>query len=97
RRRSRRVRSPGRLPALAALPVRSRALPRDPATAVRGRRQPGALLLPDRCGASGMSIAPVLETHALTKHYAVSSGLFAAAASVRALEDVSFSLAPGRT
>ena len=44
-----------------------------------------------------MSIAPVLETHALTKHYAVSSGLFAAAGSVRALEDVSLSLAPGRT
>jgi dipeptide transport system ATP-binding protein len=44
-----------------------------------------------------MSVAPVLETHALTKHYAVSSGLFAAAASVRALEDVSLSLAPGRT
>jgi dipeptide transport system ATP-binding protein len=41
--------------------------------------------------------APVLETRALTKHYAVSSGLFAAAASVRALEDVSLSLAPGRT
>ena len=44
-----------------------------------------------------MSVAPVLETRALTKHYAVSSGLFAAAASVRALEDVSLSLAPGRT
>ena len=44
-----------------------------------------------------MSIAPVLETHALTKHYAVSSGIFAAAARVRALEDVSLSLAPGRT
>ena len=44
-----------------------------------------------------MSIAPVLETHALTKHYAVSSGLFAAVATLRALEDVSLSLAPGRT
>ena len=44
-----------------------------------------------------MSIAPVLETHALTKHYALSSGLFAAVATVRALEDVSLSLAPGRT
>jgi dipeptide transport system ATP-binding protein len=44
-----------------------------------------------------MSVAPVLETRALTKHYAVSSGLFAAAARVRALEDVSLSLAPGRT
>ena len=31
-----------------------------------------------------MSVAPVLETRALTKHYAVSSGVFAAAASVRA-------------
>ena len=44
-----------------------------------------------------MSAAPVLETRALTKHYAVSSGLFSAAASVRALEDVSLALAPGRT
>jgi len=44
-----------------------------------------------------MSMSPVLETHALTKHYAVSRGLFAAAANVRALEAVSLSLAPGRT
>jgi dipeptide transport system ATP-binding protein len=40
---------------------------------------------------------PVLETRALTKHYAVSNGFLAAAARVRALEDVSLSLAPGRT
>jgi len=39
----------------------------------------------------------VLETRGLTKHYAVSSGVFAARASVRALEDVSLALAPGRT
>jgi dipeptide transport system ATP-binding protein len=39
----------------------------------------------------------VLETRALTRHYAVSTGLFKASASVRALEDVSLSLAPGRT
>ena len=57
RRRAGRVRSPGRLPALAALPVRARALPRDAAAAVRGRRQPGALLLPDRRGAAAMSDA----------------------------------------
>ena len=44
-----------------------------------------------------MSVAPVLETRALTKHYTVSDGLFAAAARVRALEDVSIALAPGRT
>ena len=44
-----------------------------------------------------MSTGPVLETHALTKHYAVSSGLFAAPAKVRALDHVSLSLAPGRT
>jgi len=44
-----------------------------------------------------MTTLPVLETRALTKHYAVSSGLFAAPASVRALEDVSLALAPGRT
>ncbi|MEO5845833.1 MAG: dipeptide ABC transporter ATP-binding protein [Caldimonas sp.] len=40
---------------------------------------------------------PVLETRALTKHYSVSSGLLAAAGRVRALEDVTLSLAPGRT
>jgi len=39
----------------------------------------------------------VLETHVLTKHYAVSTGVFKAKASVRALEDVSLALAPGRT
>jgi len=44
-----------------------------------------------------MSMAPVLETRALTKHYAVSRGIFAAAATVRALEGVSLSLAPRRT
>jgi len=44
-----------------------------------------------------MTIAPVLETRALTKHYAVSGALFAAPASVRALDDVSVMLAPGRT
>src|SRR5439155_1416650 len=97
RRRPRCVRSPGRLPALAALPLCSRALPPDSAAAVRGRREPGALLFSDRCGAAAMTTLPVLETRALTKHYAVSSGVFAAAARVRALEDVSLSLAPGRT
>ena len=44
-----------------------------------------------------MSAAPVLETRALTKHYAVARGVFSAKASVRALADVSLSLAPGRT
>jgi dipeptide transport system ATP-binding protein len=44
-----------------------------------------------------LGAVPVLETRALTKHYAVSRGLFAAAASVRALEDVTLALAPGRT
>jgi len=42
--------------------------------------------------------APVLlEAVALTKHYAVSSGLFRAPGTVRALESVSFTLAAGRT
>jgi dipeptide transport system ATP-binding protein len=41
--------------------------------------------------------ARVLETRALQKHYAVSGGLFGARATVRALEDVSLTLAPGRT
>jgi dipeptide transport system ATP-binding protein len=46
---------------------------------------------------TALGAVPVLETRALTKHYAVSRGLFAAAASVRALEDVTLALAPGRT
>ena len=41
--------------------------------------------------------APVLETRGLTKHYAVSAGVFKAKASVRALEDVSIAVAAGRT
>ncbi len=48
-------------------------------------------------GAASTAVSPVLETRALTRHYAVSSGLFAPAATVRALEDVSLALAPGRT
>ena len=39
----------------------------------------------------------VLETDALTKHYEVSGGWLAAKATVRALEGVTLSLAPGRT
>ncbi|HEY4958440.1 MAG TPA: ATP-binding cassette domain-containing protein, partial [Caldimonas sp.] len=39
----------------------------------------------------------VLEARGLTKHYTVSTGLFKARASVRALEDVALALAPGRT
>ncbi len=39
----------------------------------------------------------VLETRALTRHYAVSTGLFKPKASVQALEDVSLALAPART
>jgi len=42
-------------------------------------------------------VAPLLETIALTKHYSVGGGVFASAATVRALEDVSLALAPGRT
>jgi dipeptide transport system ATP-binding protein len=39
----------------------------------------------------------VLETDALTRHYDVAGGLFRAKATVRALQDVSLSLAAGRT
>jgi dipeptide transport system ATP-binding protein len=44
-----------------------------------------------------MSAVAVLEADGLSKHYAVSTGLFKPPATVRALEDVSFSLAKGRT
>lgn len=42
---------------------------------------------------------PLLDARALTKHYTVtqSGGLFGSTATVRALDNVSFSLAPGRT
>ena len=46
---------------------------------------------------TSVAVTPVLETRAVTKHYAVAGGMFAAAATVRALEDVSLALAPGRT
>ena len=55
RRRARRLRPPGRLPALAALPVRARSLPRRRGRRCSSRRQPGALLFPDRRGAAAMS------------------------------------------
>ena len=41
--------------------------------------------------------APVLETHALTKHYAVSTGFLKPKALARALDGVSFTLLAGRT
>ena len=43
------------------------------------------------------TVTPVLETRAVTKHYAVAGRMFAPVATVRALEDVSLALAPGRT
>ena len=54
RHRPGRVRPSRRLPARAALPVRARSLPRIAAAAVRGRRQPGALLVPDRRGGAAV-------------------------------------------
>ena len=41
--------------------------------------------------------APVLETIGLTRHYSVSRGVFAPAATVHALEDVTLALRAGRT
>jgi len=41
--------------------------------------------------------APVVEARALSRHYLVGRGLFRAPATVRAVEDVSFTLAAGRT
>ena len=41
--------------------------------------------------------APLLEAHALTRHYAVSRGLFRASALVRALDGVSCTVDEGRT
>jgi dipeptide transport system ATP-binding protein len=55
-----------------------------------------SVILASDGGGSG-STPWVLETHALRKHYIVPGGLFAPSATVRALEDVSLALAPGRT
>jgi len=42
-------------------------------------------------------VTPVLEARALSREYPVSRGLFRARATVKALHNVSFALAPGRT
>src|SRR5947208_10507894 len=44
-----------------------------------------------------MTTAPLLEARSLSRHYAVSLGLFRAKGLVRALDGVSFSVAAGRT
>ena len=42
-------------------------------------------------------MSTVLQAHELTRHYSVSRGLFKPAATVQALNGVSFTLAAGRT
>jgi oligopeptide transport system ATP-binding protein len=42
-------------------------------------------------------VTPVIEARNLTKHFPVRKGLFGTAGSVRAVDDVSFSIEPGRT
>ena len=42
-------------------------------------------------------MTPVIEARNLTKHFPVRRGLFGTAGSVRAVDDVSFSIEPGRT
>jgi oligopeptide/dipeptide ABC transporter ATP-binding protein len=42
-------------------------------------------------------MTPVIEARNLTKHFPVRKGLFGTAGSVRAVDDVSFSIEPGRT
>src|SRR2546425_976000 len=44
-----------------------------------------------------MATAPLLQAHALTRHYAVSRGLFKAKGLVRALDGVSFTVHEGET
>lgn len=41
--------------------------------------------------------APVLEAHNLTRHYTVKEGMFSTPKTLKAVDGVSFSLAPGRT
>jgi oligopeptide transport system ATP-binding protein len=42
-------------------------------------------------------VTPVIEARNLTKHFAVKRGLFGTPGSVRAVDDVSFAIEPGRT
>ena len=42
-------------------------------------------------------MTPVIEARNLTKHFAVKRGLFGTAGTVRAVDDVSFAIEPGRT
>jgi dipeptide transport system ATP-binding protein len=44
-----------------------------------------------------MTTAPLLEAQALARHYRVSRGMFQPPAIVKALNGVSFTLAPGQT
>ena len=72
RRRAGRVRSTGRLPALAALPVRPAALSRRASAAVRRRHESGALLLSARGGAARMSRRAVPEANTAARSAKVS-------------------------
>src|SRR6266478_9980844 len=48
-------------------------------------------------GGTPMTAAPLLEARSLSRHYAVSLGLFRAKGLVRALDGVSFTVAAGQT
>ena len=87
-----------RLPLRAALPVRRPPLPAGAAAAARHRARPSGRLLegPGRGGV--MSEVPVLQVDGLVKHFQVSRGIILRrqVGLVRAVEDVSFEIAPRR-
>src|SRR5262249_62222067 len=88
-----------RLPFCSSVPLCRWALPRGIAAAARHHPHPSGGLLEGACGDGGMSDAPVLEVNGLVKHFPVARGVLRRKliGVVRAVEDVTFTIARGET
>src|SRR5260221_1769872 len=86
----------GRLPVRAALPACRGALHRCLSALVRGRARAHGRLLEAR---AAMSTAPLLQVEGLRKHFAVAKGIVftKTLGHVKAVDDVSFTIAAGET
>src|SRR5207249_8413243 len=87
-----------RLRVRASLPAGERAVRRTRAGARAGATRARGRLRPSRCRRGGRGMngrVPALEVEGLVKHFPVGSRFFGGGAVVHAVEDVSFSLAPG--